>query len=94
MRLQPSYLQLLVVVAFVGEGWWGVNGNRGQGAEVVRPPVIDDLRDTLSSSVDPFLALAPGFFSVVGCYFYGRALKIFFFKLNLMKGVSKENGKW
>lgn len=58
MRLQPSYLQLLVVVAFVGEGWWGVNGNRGQGAEVVRPPVIDDLRDTLSSSVDPFLALA------------------------------------
>jgi len=39
------------------------------------------------------LALAPGSFSVVGCYFYGRALKIFFFKLNLMKGVSKEDGR-
>lgn len=81
MRLQPSYLQLLVVVAaaavIVGERRAGNEGHRGG---VGGPPVIDDLRDTLSSSVDPFFifALASGSFSVVGCYFYGRALKISF----------------
>jgi len=79
VRLQPSYLQLPVVVVGKGVGSGGLAESRGSGEGAGGPPVIDDLRDTLSSSVDPFFGSCPGL--LFGCWllFLWQGTKNFLF---------------